>query len=278
MVRRPERTGSGDARNVQGGNVGRRRKAHREGVLTLVDRDDGRTGTVAKQNARRTVLPVENAAHLLRGDHKDARGTAADHEAIGDVEGEDEARAGSRDVERRTVGTQALGDGTRLRGSEMVACCGRANDEVEVPSGDARHVEGAMARLHRKVIEGLLRADTALLDTRASENPLVGGIKEIRQVVVGDDALRKGRPRAENPFPANGLSPSPANGSREPCEADKRYAPPHGSVRGACRISRTSSRRTSPTSKPGSPCATSCGASDRCRGGARRQSRPHRAA
>lgn len=135
-----------------------------------------------------------------------------------------------------------------------------------------------MARLHREVIEGLLRADTALLDTRASEDPLVGGIKEIRQVVVGDDALRKGRPRAENPFPANGLSPSPANGSREPCEADKRYAPPHGSVRGARRISWASPWRTSPTSKPGSPCATSWGTSARSRGGARRQSRPHRTA
>ena len=59
--------------------------------------------------------------------------------SIGDVEGEDKARTGSRDVERRAAGTQALGDGTRLRGNEMVARGGRANDEVEVPSGDARH-------------------------------------------------------------------------------------------------------------------------------------------
>ena len=180
--------------------------------MALVDRDDGRTGTVAKQNARRTVLPVEDAAHLLRGDHENARGTAAGHEAIGDVEGEDEARAGSRDVERRAVGTQALGDGTRLRGNEMVARGGRADDEVEVTGGDASHVEGAMTRLNRKVIEGFLRADTALLDTRASEDPLVGGVEEIRQVVVGDDALWKGRSRTENPE-GQGLAPL----SRDAC-------------------------------------------------------------
>ena len=186
-----------DAGHVEDLHGRLRLEPHGERVLAARGQNR-RGGPVTEEDARGAVLPVHEAAHLLRRNDEHALRAAAREVAVRDVEGKDEARAGRRHVEGRAGRAEALGDGAGLGGDEVVAARGGADDEVKLVGRDAGRLEGAAARLAREVVERLGGADAAAPDAGPGENPLVRGIQELREVVVGDGARRKRRARSQN--------------------------------------------------------------------------------
>ena len=104
----------------------------------------------------------------------------------------DEARADRLDVEgdadRRAQ--LALHDGGGGREGQ-VRRGGGDDDQVDVGGRAAGGVQGALGGLDRQVARRLVvAARVALLDAGALADPLVGGVDDLGQVVVGDDLVR----------------------------------------------------------------------------------------
>ena len=193
LIRRGARQ-SGDAQCF---DVRRRRKLNGEGILSpsLYDRS---TRAITKEHARGTVGPVERARHLLGSNDKHAPGTTAGDIALGDIERKYEAGTSRRNVEGRTCGTQALSNGARFGGNEMIARRRRTDDKIQLTRIDSGRLERLLARCHGKVVERLGGAHMAALDARAGKNPLIRGIEELGQLVIGNTALGKRRACSKN--------------------------------------------------------------------------------
>ena len=94
-------------------------------------------------------------------------------------------------------GAEKLCDGTGLGRHEVVAARGGADDEVELVGRHARGVQGRAAGRKGELVQGLGGAQTPLGDARALRDPLVRGLEKLGELVIGDRALRKRRPRAQ---------------------------------------------------------------------------------
>ena len=191
-----ERRGAGQPRYTQRLDIGCGRKFDGKGVLSpgLYDRS---ARAITKEHARRTIGPVERTRHLLGCDDKYAFCATAGDIALGDIERKYKAGTGSRDVEGRTCGAQALGNGARFGGNEMIACRRRADDKIQLARVDSGRLECPLACCNGKVVERLVGADMAALNTRAGKNPLIRGIEKLGQLVIGNAALRKCRARSQ---------------------------------------------------------------------------------
>ena len=74
------------------------------------------------------------------------------------------------------------------------------------PIGEARGLDGAPAGALRQVHPGLpLAHPVPLPDAGALRDPLVGGVHDRREVVVGDDAIGDGHAGAEDEASSHGL-------------------------------------------------------------------------
>ena len=79
---------------------------------------------------------------------------------------------------------------TRGRRKGAVGRRGRADDEIDVDGIDAGAHQGLARGGDAEVRRELaVVGDVALLDARALADPLVAGVDEARQVVIGHDAL-----------------------------------------------------------------------------------------
>ena len=196
VLRRLIRRGACQSGDAQCFDVRRRRKLNGKGILSpsLYDRS-GRA--IAKEHARGTVGPIERARHLLGGNDQHVPGPTAGDIALGDIERKYETGTGRRDIEGRTYGTQALSNGARFGGDEMIARRRRTDDKIQLARMDSRRLERLLARCHGKVVERLGGAHMAALDPRAGKNPLIRGVQELGQLVVGNAALRKCRARSQ---------------------------------------------------------------------------------
>ena len=196
VLYRPIRRGARQSGDAQCFDVGRRRKLNSKGILplSLYDRS---ARTIAKEHARGTVGPIERARHLLGGNDQHVLGATAGDIALGDIERKYEAGTSRRNVEGRTCGTQALSNGARFGGNEMIARRRRADDQIQLARIDSGRLERLLARCHGKVVERLGGAHMAALDPRAGKNPLIRGVQELGQLVVGNAALGKRRARSQ---------------------------------------------------------------------------------
>jgi hypothetical protein len=96
------------------------------------------------------------------------------------------------------------------RGRERhVAGGGTHHDEVHLLRLHARAVQGLLGGLQREVRRrlGLIR-DVPLADPRALDDPFVGGLDRLLQIVVGEDPLRSVRADADNPGSRHSRPPS----------------------------------------------------------------------
>ena len=191
-----ERRGAGQPRYAQRLDIGCGRKLNGKGVLSS-GLNDRSARAVTKEHARRTVGPVECTRHLLGSDDKYMLGTATGDIALGDIKRKYKAGTGRRDVEGRTCGPQALGNSARFGGNEMVARRRRADDKIQLARVDSGCLECLLACCNGKVVERLVGADMAALNTRAGKNPLIRGIEKLGQLVIGNAALGKCRARSQ---------------------------------------------------------------------------------
>src|SRR5690606_18196187 len=111
---------------------------------------------------------------------------APDHVG-GDFEPVDEAEAGGVYVHRsRLPGTQMLLHHAGRGRDDGVTTAGGDQEKVDVIGCLAGSGESTVA-CHGRQLGGLDMADPALLDTGPGGNPLVGGVHDLFQVVVGQD-------------------------------------------------------------------------------------------
>ena len=80
----------------------------------------------------------------------------------------------------------------------MIARRRRADDKIQLARIDSGRLERLLARCHGKVVERLGGAHMAALDPRAGKNPLIRGIEELGQLVIGNAALGKRRACSKN--------------------------------------------------------------------------------
>ena len=188
---------SREAGNVQDLDGGLGRQAHGKRALPA-RAEHRRRRAVAEEHAGGAVRPVDEPADLLGRHHEHALGAAAGEVAVGDVQREDEARAGGRHVEGRAGGSEELRDGAGLRRHEVVAARGGADDEVELVRRHAGGLKRRTARCEREVVERLGGAEATLGDAGTLGDPLVRGVEKLGELVVGNGARRQRRPRAQN--------------------------------------------------------------------------------
>ena len=153
--------------------------------------DDDRAGPVAEQHAGPPVAPVHQPRHGLRADHQGALRPAPRGEPIGHRQRVDEARTDRLDIEGNAHGaTQlALNDGGDRR-KDQIGGGGRDDDQVDVVGGPAGGLQSPARGGHGQVRDRLIVGGLmALADTCALDDPGIGCVDELGQVVVGHHAL-----------------------------------------------------------------------------------------
>ena len=148
-------------------------------------------GAIAEQHAGGAILPVEDARERFRADHHGALELPGLEEIVGNGQRVDEARAHGLHVERGALGdAEALLNPHGSRGERAVGRCRGADDEIDVDGIDAgahqRLLGGGDAEIGRQFV---VAGDVPLTDASALDDPLVAGVDDLRQVVVGHDAL-----------------------------------------------------------------------------------------
>ena len=166
----------------------------------LAGAQDHRPGAIGEQDAGGTILPVEEAGHGVRPDDQGAFGAAGADELIGDAQGIDEARADRLDIE----GGDALNPQPRLddagrAGKDLVRGRGGEDDEIDLPGLHPGRGHRGLGRRHSQVGAALALGDhVPLADASAAEDPLVRGVDDLLQVLVGDDPLGQITAGAQN--------------------------------------------------------------------------------
>ena len=138
--------------NMQRLDVGRRRKLNGKGAVSPSPNHCGAC-PIAKEHAGGAVGPVERARHLLGGNDQHVLGASSGDIALGDIERKYEAGTSRRNVEGRTCGTQALGNGARFGGNEMIARRRRTDDQIQLARVDSGRLERLLARRYGKVVK-----------------------------------------------------------------------------------------------------------------------------
>ena len=156
---------------------------------------------VTEQHAGAPVAPVEQPREHLRADHQGAAVLAARDEPVRDRERIDETRAHGLHVERRAEADAELVLQDAGRGREHDVRRGRRNDdEVDVVGRHAGRRHRLPRRVHRQVGRHLLvRGHATRPDAGAREDPLVGGVDPLLDVLVGELADGQIAARADDP-------------------------------------------------------------------------------
>lgn len=172
-------------------------------------------GAVAEQDARGALFPVDELAQALGGHHEYAahvvaaqrrpgaggflaREGGAGHDEVSGGKPVDAAGAGAGHVVAHGVcGTDALADAGGLGGEVGVGGERRADYHVQAGSFDRSRLalptaflkpQRSQRGLGAQIGAGLLDGDMAGVNARARDDPLVGGVYDFRELVVGDDA------------------------------------------------------------------------------------------
>ena len=152
VLYRPIRRGARQSGDAQCFDVRRRRKLNSKGILSP-GLHDCSARAIAKEHARGTIGPIERARHLLGGNDQHVLGATSGDIALGDIERKNEASTSRRNVEGRTCGTQALSNGARFGGNEMIARRRRTDDKIQLARVDSGYLECPLARRYGKVVE-----------------------------------------------------------------------------------------------------------------------------
>jgi len=113
------------------------------------------------------------------------------HEAVGDGQGVDEAGTDRLHVERDAHRTTQLALDDSGRGGEGHVGGGRGDDDqVDVGGRPAGGGQGLLGGLDGQIRHGLVvRRPVSATNAGALPDPVVGGVDDARQVLIGDDVL-----------------------------------------------------------------------------------------
>ncbi len=152
-----------------------------------------RAGAIAEQHAGGAIGPVGHAAHGFGADHQRRPGIAGADELVGHRQAIDEARTGRVDVHRHAAFGAQPGLDQAGRGRENEVRRGGAHhDHVQVGRSDAGRLHRTQCRPVTQVATGLpFGCHVALADAGAGLDPLVAGLDDPAQVVVGQDLVRQ---------------------------------------------------------------------------------------
>ena len=149
------------------------------------------SGAVAEQHARRAVAPVEDARQHVSTDHQRAVGQAGGDHPVGLRERVHEARAAGQEVVGGSGRRAELVREQRARGRKhRVRRHRRHDDQVEVRGVHARMRQRLPSSRQREIGHRLVgRRDPALPDAGSLDDPLVGRLHQLRDVVIRHHAL-----------------------------------------------------------------------------------------
>ena len=169
--------------------VGPKLEAEEASVLGRLEHDG--SCAVAEEHERRAVAPVEDLREHVATDHQRTLGEAGREHRVGLGNRVHESGAAGRQVVRRRVGhPELVGEQRGRRRKRHVGRDRRDDQQVDGRRVDTRHLEGANAGGQRDVGHRLLGlGDPALADARARDDPFVGGVDELTQIVVRHDPL-----------------------------------------------------------------------------------------
>ncbi len=156
-----------------------------------------RPAGVAEENRPVRLAPREERGVTLRSDQQDAPGGAGADERVADLEARQKPRALHADVDRvRRLEPERASQKAAAARKVVVRRHRREHDEVEVLGAQARVLQG-VPRGGQGQDRGGLSApgEPALGDARALADPLVAGVHQEGQPVVGDHAVRARTPR-----------------------------------------------------------------------------------
>ena len=150
-----------------------------------------RAGPVAEQDARSSVGIVRHARERLGSDEQDVAGHAGGNEGAAPGQAVDEPAARGFQI----AGHRMLRADGRLHqasggGEQMVGRAGGHQDGVEFPGLHLGVLQGTVRGLDRQIAGGLVvGGNVPLPDARPLDDPLVRGIDQPFQVMVGQHAF-----------------------------------------------------------------------------------------
>ena len=158
-----------------------------------VHRQHSGARTVAPQNARRAIRPIECAAHHFRRHHEDAPAGAVRQILFCHIESEDETGARGRNVEAPCLwGVELCLEPVCGGGTTRVRRDRRDDDEIECVGTDPRTVQRRASGFEAQIGRGdVWRGNPAFPHPGPSHDPLVGGVQPPRRQVLIGEHLRR---------------------------------------------------------------------------------------
>ena len=170
--------------------------------------DHGRARAVAKEHAGGAVRPVDHAGHALGADHQHAIRLAGRRERVGEIEGVEEARAGCVYVQRRAVRADLRLQEAAEGGGDGVRQDAGCKDIVDVRGGEAGVFQRGIGGAGGELQERLVGNDLPGADACVGADPLVRGIEELAQIIIGERVRGQGAAGPQYPHAFSLLAPS----------------------------------------------------------------------
>ena len=142
------------------------------------------TGTIAKEHAGAAVVPVDHAGGFLCCHHQDIGGAACLQQCLGKVNGIDETRAGSIEVDARARCANLAFYDARYRRCDIFEYYIRTDDIVYICRFHARIIQCFLGSLGSEILKILVSDDLPCADTCTLTDPLIAGVHHLRQVVI----------------------------------------------------------------------------------------------
>ena len=163
-------------------------------TVTLRRLENDCPGAVPEQDACAAVGPIENSRKGLGADHKRRIRLAHTQEIVGHRHGIDKAATNRLDRRMRTPGSCRVGLGRASPSRETFHRALRSpktimsSSPTATPASMSASVDACMARSDVFLAIG---CDVPPLDPRASRDPFVTGVDDLRHLVVGHHPGRK---------------------------------------------------------------------------------------
>ena len=153
---------------------------------------NGRARAVAEEHTGVAIFPIDDGGKLLRTNHQHRVVGVRIDELLADLNPVDETRASGLEIEcGGAVRANLLLDETGRRGERHIGRDGGDDDEIDLLRLHASHRHRAARGCRTEVGSKLIVSrDAPLLDAGTAHDPFVGGLDNLREVGVGDDALR----------------------------------------------------------------------------------------
>ena len=159
-----------------------------QGVLGIAVQDAG-AGAVTEEHAGAAVAPVDAAGKGLGADEEDLGSRVLAEQGVRQMQAVQEAGAGGAEVEGHgRAGTDVAADDAGQRRCEMVGRTGGGQDMGQlgrVETGIFQRLAGGIGPEVGGVL--FLRQAVATLDAGTGGDPLVVGLHQFAQIVVGQD-------------------------------------------------------------------------------------------